>query len=38
MPTRGNAPGLKNGRGLRRYWIARQVVRDTMGFPDWSAP
>src|SRR5215469_7740333 len=38
MPP-GRAPGFKHGRILkdgtrRRYWIARQVVRDTMGFPD----
>jgi hypothetical protein len=39
MPPRGKAPGLKRGRILRDgtarlYWIARQVVRNPMGFPD----
>jgi hypothetical protein len=34
MPPRGSTPGLKIGRPPLRYWIARQVVRDTMGFPD----
>jgi hypothetical protein len=38
MPPRGNTPGLKRGRRNLRYWIARQVVRDTMGFPDPSIP
>jgi hypothetical protein len=42
MPP-GRAPGFKHGRILKdgtrlRYWIARQVVRDTMGFPDASIP
>jgi hypothetical protein len=39
MPPRGIAPGLKIGRTLKDgtrlpYWIAKQVVRDPMGFPD----
>jgi hypothetical protein len=38
MPPRGNAPGLKVGRNNLRYWIARQVVRDPMGFPDACIP
>lgn len=38
MPPRGNAPGLKRGRHNLPYWIARQVVRDPMGFPDACIP
>ena len=43
MPPRGKAPGLKRGRTARDgttrwYWMARQVVRDPMGFPDASVP
>jgi hypothetical protein len=38
MPPRGNAPGLKVGRNSLKYWIARQVVRDPMGFPDKCIP
>jgi hypothetical protein len=34
MPPRGKAPGLKRGRNQQPYWIARQVVRDPMDFPD----
>lgn len=34
MPPRGDAPGLKRGRHRLPYWIAKQVVRDPMGFPD----
>lgn len=40
MPPRGKAPGFKGGRfrpelGKRLpYWIAKNVVRDPMGFPD----
>ena len=34
MPLRGKSPGLKRGRHNRPYWVARQVVRDPMGFPD----
>jgi hypothetical protein len=39
MPPRGKAPGLKRGRTLKDgtplwYWIARQVVRDPMHYPD----
>jgi hypothetical protein len=43
MPPRGKAPGLKRGRILKDgtaclYWIARQVVRNPMGFPDSCIP
>jgi hypothetical protein len=43
MPPRGKAPGLKRGRVLKdgtvcMYWMARQVVRNTMGFPDSCIP
>ena len=44
MPPRGKAPGLKGGRyrpelGRRLpYWYAKNVVRDTMGFPDACIP
>ena len=38
MPPRGRAPGLKRGRHRQPYWIARQVVRDPMGFPDKCIP
>jgi hypothetical protein len=39
MAARGKAPGLKRGRILKdgtalQYWMARQVVRNPMGFPD----
>jgi hypothetical protein len=34
MPPRGDAPGLKRGRHRLPYWIAKQVARDIMGFPD----
>lgn len=34
MPPRGKRPGFKIGRHGLPYWIARQVVRDPMGFPD----
>lgn len=34
MPPRGKAPGLKRGRHGLPYWIAANVVRDPMGFPD----
>jgi hypothetical protein len=34
MPPRGRAPGLKRGRHQQPYWIAQQVVRDPMDFPD----
>jgi hypothetical protein len=36
MPPRGDAPGLKRGRHNLPYWIASQVTRDPMGFPDKS--
>ena len=38
MPPRGKAPGLKRGRHRQPYWIARQVVRDPMDFPDKCIP
>lgn len=38
MPPRGKTPGLKIGRNNLRYWIAGQVARDTIGFPDKSIP
>ncbi len=38
MPPRGIAPGLKRGRKKLPYWIAHQVVRDPMGFPDTCIP
>lgn len=38
MPPRGKTPGLKRGRRYRPYWIASQVRRDTMGFPDRCIP
>lgn len=34
MPRRSRAPGLKRGRHNLPYWIAAQVNRDLMGFPD----
>jgi hypothetical protein len=41
MPPRGSKPGFKIGRTLAdgtklTYWIAKQVRRDTRGFPDRS--
>jgi hypothetical protein len=38
MPPRGKAPGLKRGRHNLPYWIASQVARDPMGFPDKCIP
>lgn len=38
MAPRSDTPGLKRGRRNHRYWIARQVVRNTMGFPDSCIP
>lgn len=38
MPPRGKTPGLKRGRRNRPYWIASQVRRDTMNFPDKCIP
>lgn len=38
MPRRGRAPGLKRGRHNLPYWLAKQVVRDPMGFPDTCIP
>ncbi len=38
MPRRGRAPGLKRGRHNLPYWIARQVARDPVGFPDKCIP
>lgn len=34
MPPRSDRPGHKIGRNNLRYWIAKQVVIDPMGFPD----
>jgi hypothetical protein len=34
MPPRGKKPGFKIGRHNLPYWIAKQVTRDPMGFPD----
>jgi hypothetical protein len=34
MPLRGKTPGLKRGRHDLPYWVARQVRRDVMNFPD----
>ena len=34
MPPRGKKPGFKIGRHNLPYWIAAQVCRDPMGFPD----
>lgn len=34
MPPRGERPGFKRGRHNLPYWIAKQVVRDPMNFPD----
>ena len=39
MPRRSDAPGLKWDRrvgGRQPYWVASQVVRDPMGYPDRS--
>jgi hypothetical protein len=39
MPRRSDAPGLKWDRranGRQPYWVASQVVRDAMGYPDRS--
>jgi hypothetical protein len=38
MPARGDRPGFKRGRHNLPYWIASQVVRDTMDFPDKCIP
>jgi hypothetical protein len=38
MPPRGDRPGFKRGRHKLPYWIAHQVVRDAMGFPDKCIP
>jgi hypothetical protein len=34
MPARSARPGFKRGRHNLPYWIATQVVRDAMGYPD----
>jgi hypothetical protein len=34
MPPRGKRPGFKRGRNNRHYWIAKQLVRNPMGYPD----
>jgi hypothetical protein len=38
MPPRGKTPGLKRGRHHLPYWIASQVRRDVMNFPDKCVP
>ena len=38
MPPRGKTPGLKRGRHHVPYWIASQVRRDVMNFPDKCIP
>lgn len=38
MPPRGKTPGLKVGRNNLRYWVAGNVQRDPMGFPDRTIP
>lgn len=38
MPRRGRAPGLKRGRHNLPYWIAKQIVRDPLGYPDICIP
>ncbi|MGD9924679.1 MAG: hypothetical protein AB7V13_25000 [Pseudorhodoplanes sp.] len=38
MPPRGARPGFKRGRHSLPDWIASQVVRDHMGFPDKCMP
>src|SRR5258708_4561661 len=38
MPPRGDRPGFKRGRHNLPYWIASQVVRDPMDFPDKCIP
>ena len=38
MPPRGKTPGLKRGRHNLPYWIAGQVGRDPMNFPDKCIP
>ena len=38
MPPRGKTPGLKRGRHDLPYWIASQVRRDVMNFPDKCIP
>ena len=34
MPARGRRPGHKIGRNGLRYWVAKQVVREPMDYPD----
>src|SRR5215510_11225094 len=37
MPLRSDSPGLKwrkTKKGKQPYWVAKQVVRDPMGYPD----
>lgn len=38
MPPRGKKPGFKIGRNNLPYWIASQVARDPMGFPETCIP
>jgi hypothetical protein len=38
MPAKSQKPGFKRGRHSLPYWIASQVTRDIMGFPDKCIP
>ena len=38
MPHRGETPGLKRNRSGRPYWMARQLTRNALGFPDPCIP
>ncbi|CCE05823.1 putative Phage integrase [Bradyrhizobium sp. STM 3843] len=38
MPPRGDYPGLKRNKTGKPYWIARQVTRNPLGFPDLCIP
>lgn len=38
VTPRGQTPGLKCNLEGRPYWIARQLVRDPLGFPDACVP
>jgi len=38
MAKRGKTPGLKYGRHRLPYWIASNIIKDTLGFPDKCVP
>lgn len=38
MPSRGRFPGLKRNKSGKPYWIARQVTRNPLGYPDACIP